>query len=257
MIPKEPLFSIITCTFNCRSEIQSTINSVASQSFPDLEHIIIDGSSTDGTKEWLISAAKVGLFNHFLTERDHGIYDALNKGIRACKGEFVVVLHAGTALEPGALETLANIIRNNGSDHIIASSVVWQKHKDSRTYELRSSLKPLSCRNTKILHESIFIPRKFFGTIGLYDCRYSISADYEWICRAESKNMLTPIYSDEVLICYESGWGISGEPKNELKKITEHYKIARQYVGLPFALRRYVFRLTKLAIKRLISYVRS
>lgn len=252
IVRNNPLLSIVTCTYNCVSDLEQTIESVFGQSFKNYEHVVIDGGSTDGTKEYLNEMYKDGQFAVFLSEKDHGIYDALNKGISASKGEVIGILHAGTKLQPKALECLAKIITEDGLDRIIAGSVVWRS-SEYFSYELRSNLAPLSSRNTKLLHESIFIPRKLYRKVGVYDTRYKISADYEWISRAESISALDVVYTDDVLISYGSGWGLSGSISNERQKIREHYDIAKKYIGFFFSFRRYAFRLAKLSIKRVIK----
>jgi len=235
------------------ADVAKTIESVAGQSYRDYEHVVIDGDSNDGTKEYLNELSKEGRFAYFLSEKDEGIYDALNKGIRACKGDVIGILHAGTTLQPGALENLAKVIEEDGRDKIIAGSVAWRRG-DHVLRELRSGLAPLSSRNTKILHESVYVPRKLYDQVGEYDTQYKISADYDWLSRAESSGSLLVVYTDEVLICYERGWGFSGSIENEKIKIREHFSISKEYVGFVFSFRRYAFRLAKLLLKRVVSY---
>lgn len=248
---EKPLITIITIVYNGEAQLEETILSVINQTYDTVEYIIIDGGSTDRTLDIVRKYEQA--IDYWVSEKDDGIYDAMNKGISACKGEVIGILHAGTKLQLKALESINEIIIKGERDSIIAGSVAWHTG-DNFFYEFRSKLSLLSSRNTKILHESIYIPRKFYSQVGQYDTRYNISADYEWISRAESISALNVVYTDEVLICYGGGWGLSGLVNNERRKIKEHYNISKKYVGRFFSLRRYAFRFAKFTLKRAISF---
>src|ERR1044071_1031705 len=104
-----PLISVITTTFNSGSKIAATVASVLSQKKELYEYLVIDGGSTDGT---LAHLRAQGPALRYLSERDEGIYDAMNKGIRLTTGKFLYFLGAGDRLLPGVLEAVAAEIRN-------------------------------------------------------------------------------------------------------------------------------------------------
>src|SRR5690606_30099751 len=88
-----PVLSIITVTFNCRDLLPRTLESVQEQSFPGIEHVIVDGASTDGTLDLI--RAHADRLGSWVSEPDKGIYDAMNKGLHMARGEYVLFLNAG------------------------------------------------------------------------------------------------------------------------------------------------------------------
>src|SRR5690606_41497725 len=88
-----PVLSIITVTFNCRDLLPRTLESVQEQSFPGIEHVVVDGASTDGTLDLI--RAHADRLGSWVSEPDKGIYDAMNKGLHMARGEYVLFLNAG------------------------------------------------------------------------------------------------------------------------------------------------------------------
>jgi glycosyltransferase involved in cell wall biosynthesis len=108
------LVSIITVVFNDRQNLSKTIDSVSSQIFKDFEYIVIDGASTDGTQELI--QQNENKISHWLSEKDQGIYDAMNKGITLAKGEYVYFLNAGDTLyEKKTLAYIANDLKSENN----------------------------------------------------------------------------------------------------------------------------------------------
>ncbi len=174
-----PTISVVTVCLNCASEIEQTINSVAEQSYPNIEYIVVDGHSTDGTLEILRSRSNS--ISKLLSEPDAGLYDAMNKGKRLATGDFVFFLNAGDFF----------------TDVNTLSSLVTRMHDWSAIYfgrvEIRSSIGAWLTPNSddpmkaqkKFLphHQSIFYPRVFFVSTE-YDLSYRVQADLDFTTKA-------------------------------------------------------------------------
>lgn len=179
-------FSIITVVYNDFTYLEQTIESVIKQPGIDLEYIIIDGGSDDGTIEIIKKYEKY--LSYWVSERDNGIYDAMNKGLQHVTGDVVAFLNSGDWYEDGALkiveecfnDTLAKIVygrvrrkRNEIDDGFIGISVPCNQ-------ELLH-IENLYC------HQGLFIRKEVFDDVGSFDCNYKIYADFDWNLRAHNK----------------------------------------------------------------------
>ena len=177
--------SIITVALNAASTIRDTIDSVLSQSWTDLEYIIIDGGSTDGSREIIESyGARIA---RFISEPDRGMYDAMNKGIGLASGDVVGILNADDVYTGNnVLEKVAKALADHETG-VLFADVHFVKLPD-----LNKPIRYISGRYFKPWmlrfgfmppHPSCFIQRSLFGSLGLYKTDYEIAADYELIIR--------------------------------------------------------------------------
>jgi glycosyltransferase involved in cell wall biosynthesis len=181
-------FSIITPCLNRAELIAATVQSVIAQDYPDFEHWIIDGGSTDGTLELLKGYQHLKI----ISEPDRGVYDALNKGIRLATGEIVVLLNSDDLLVPGAFALTADIFRNAvGTMIVSAGCQIFRCTPDGAEVEMHRYDDPrrhaLSLRNVTIGTPNInarFFRRKVFDQIGEFDLAYSVAADRDFLIRA-------------------------------------------------------------------------
>ena len=178
--------SIITITFNVVDNIEHTINSVINQSYSNIEYIIIDGGSTDGTIE-IINKYK----NHidiFITEKDNGIYDALNKGILNSSGEYIGFLHAGDVFYSDiTINTLVNKIKVFLNIDIFYSNVLYVNNLNNlkivRLYSSKYFFNFLFRFGFMPAHTSTFIKRNTYLTHKLYNINYRIAGDFDLLLR--------------------------------------------------------------------------
>lgn len=175
------IFSIITATLNRAHYLGAAIESVLAQGFPDFEHIIVDGGSTDGTPALLAQYPHLRV----ICEPDRGLYDAMNKGLRAAKGEFIGILNSDDLYVPGVFSRvaeardLAEVV--SGGAHIFRDDgAVIREALAVREIELgfRNVLAGMPLLNAR------FFRRSFADRIGEFDLAYRISADREWLLRA-------------------------------------------------------------------------
>ena len=186
--------SIITVCFNSGKTIEKTILSVLEQTYDNVEYIIIDGNSTDGT----ISIIKKHEKNIALliSEPDKGLYDAMNKGIKLATGDIIGVLNSDdTFYDKEVLKEIANFHKNNTIDASVGNIVQHKNGKIIRKYN-SSNWKPEKLKvGFMPPHPSIFFKRELFEKFGYYKLDFISGADYELITRFFLKNNLTYKYS--------------------------------------------------------------
>lgn len=177
-----PLFSIITITFNAAGELPPTLASVDAQSCTNYEHLIIDGASTDGTLE--LAEAPGNTRRHTFSEPDHGLYDAMNKGLRKARGTYVIFLNAGdTFSSPRTLEAYAGAA-GPGIDIIYADTRLVDAARNvigPRHLSVPEALTFRSfARGMLVCHQAFAMRRE---KAPAYDLAYRFSADYDWCLR--------------------------------------------------------------------------
>lgn len=183
-----PKISIITPSYNQGAYIERTILSVLNQNYPNLEYIIIDGGSTDGTVD-LIKKYENKL-HYWCSEKDKGTYDANNKGLSKITGEYWCVVNSDDILLPGALANIATTINNNPTEYWIAGNVMYIDAMD-REIQNYSIEKPeevcgysfIHC--SWIAHPAVFLHASIIDSIGLFHMYHAM--DYEYWLRMEEK----------------------------------------------------------------------
>jgi glycosyltransferase involved in cell wall biosynthesis len=172
--------SILTASLNALSDLERTVESIRSQTYRNYEHIIVDGGSTDGTPGFLTS-----LHDHsmrWISERDSGIAEAMNKAIRLADGDYLLVLQAGdTFLNDCSLAEAVRYI--DGMTDIISFAVQLIDGDHSVTADHNNLMRRFGLK-TPLPHQGCFIKRKLFSRIGLYDESYRIVFDYDFELRA-------------------------------------------------------------------------
>ena len=196
--------SIITVVRNNVAEIGETMASVLdAQPGVELEYIVIDGASTDGTVEKILERRSE--LAYFVSEPDHGIYQAMNKGIRRAAGDVLGVVNAGDRYFPGALKLVADAFADPARlDH----TVFWGDAEYSRLGRVRGFRPSNLSRGAFALHPTMFVPRRVYDRVGLYDESFRLLGDYDWMYRAVHRHGVEPLYCPELIAYYREG-GIS------------------------------------------------
>ena len=195
--------SIITINYNDRSGLQKTIESVISQTFRDFEWIVIDGGSTDGSRELIEHNSD--RFSYWVSEPDHGVYNAMNKGIKVARGEYLQFLNSGDWLFDET--SLARCFSHPFTSDIVYGDFFFV-YKDG---EMKKSHFPsqLSLRyfyQFSLGHNASFIKRELLQK-DLYDERFKIVSDWEFFLKKAMENCSFE-YIDETVSCFETN-GIS------------------------------------------------
>ncbi len=193
-------FSIITANYNSGEKLLSTAMSVLDQA--DVEYIIVDGGSTDGSRELAADMAERHRDRlRLISEPDRGPYDAMNKGIRLARGRYLMFLGSGDLLTPGALARISPQLPVNNR-----ALVYGDVSMGGERYDGPFDWRKLCVKN--ICHQSVFYGRDVFRLCGNFDLRYRLWADYEMNLRCFGRRRIAKVYCPLVVAEYEGG-GIS------------------------------------------------
>ncbi len=190
--------SIITVVFNGVHTIKDTIESVLSQNIKDLEYIIIDGNSDDGTIDIVKSYGN--RISKFISEIDNGLYDAINKGIKLATGEIIGILNADDFyIDNFVLQKVVNKFESQKIDSIFGNILFVNNYNLNKTirHVKGNIFKPSRIKYGFMPpHPTIFIKRKIFEQYGLYKTDYRIAADFELVVRFFCINKISYHYID-------------------------------------------------------------
>ncbi len=176
-----PSMSIVTIVRNGVRTLPRTLDSVLSQDFPNIEYIIVDGGSTDGTLDLLqANQNRIGLW---ISEADRGISDAFNKGIALSRGEFIGILNSDDWYEPGAIGAVVAEMGRTGADIACGRLQYWDGSR--RTY-LVTSDPALLPSGMSVGHPTVFVRRDCYHKYGLFRLDFRLAMDYEWLLRAKA-----------------------------------------------------------------------
>jgi glycosyltransferase involved in cell wall biosynthesis len=216
-LSKQPLFSIIVPTLNVEAMIQRCFSSITQQVFQDFEMVVVDGGSTDRTLE-SASAFKPLLGSRLAVHvaKDGGVYDAMNRGVGHSRGAWLFFLGADDRLhEVDTLGQVAAFIREHSASQLVHGDVVMLSSslRDGGAFNLDRLL-----FERNICHQSIFYRRELFSTIGPYNLRYPIWADWDFNIRCFSNPALVARYMDIIVADYDDTGGLSMKEDVELRK---------------------------------------
>ncbi len=241
-------FTIVTCTFNAEHELQRTLDSVFHQSYADVEHLILDGLSSDRSVEMAQTykqrsdEARTGHEVVVCSERDSGLYDAMNKGIARATGDYIVFLNAGDTFPSEAtLEHIAHSIGDGealpgviyGDTDIVNDEGRFLRH---RRLQPPTKLTWRSFRNGMLVCHQAFYALTTLAKDNPYNLNYRFSADVDWCIRVmkeAERRHLTLKNVDEVVVNYLDG-GMT--EKNHRASLRERFSIMRRHYGLPLTL---------------------
>ena len=193
----EYFFSVITVCYNAESSIEKTIKSVLSQNNDDYEYLIIDGKSNDQTvaiaqkyHEKFCGRMRI------VSETDQGIYDAMNKAIQMSKGHYLVFINADDELCEGVLNKIeAEIAGKNEAwpEIIYGDCLVIYENDDRISGKIRNAVNPINrktlMKGMGLMHQSMFTSRKVFAHVGMFNIKYTIGADWDFLIRAVTSHV--------------------------------------------------------------------
>ena len=257
-----PLISIITVTYNAETTIERTLQSVENQTYPHIEHVIIDGCSTDHTLSHVQRyVERNGEKTHLIRvvrEPDKGLYDAMNKGIQQASGDYLVFLNAGdklhetTTIEQIATQTGWQPDRPNfavlyGETDLVDDEGRFLRHRRLKTPERLTSK---SFRSGMLVCHQSFYVRTDLAKATTYDLRYRYSADYDWCIRLmqrAEKRRLRFLNTHLVLTDYLSE-GLT--TKNHRRSLVERLRLMAHHYGWPTAIAEHLWFVVRAIIKR-------
>ena len=248
--------SLITVCFRSAGVIRSAIESVLSQKGVDVDYIVVDGGSDDGTVEILKEyESKFAGRMRWISERDEGMYDALNKGIKMAEGDVVGILNADDILEDE--NTLAFIASSFelGVDCVYGdiSFVRGESKKTTRYYSSKRWRPWMHNWGFMPAHPSVYVRRKVFDRVGGYKLGYDISADFEWMVRLLCRSRVKSRYLPRSIVTMRLGGKSTAGLKAMLKLNRENVRANREngyFCCLPMMLPKYFFKIWGYVFRR-------
>ncbi|MBP9997251.1 MAG: glycosyltransferase [Lachnospiraceae bacterium] len=202
--------TVITVCFNARETIEDTINSVVGQDYDNIEYIIVDGASTDGTTDIVRGYIEKGCDIQLVSEPDKGLYDAMNKGTNLATGEYIVYMNSGDIFADNTV--LSHMAEYLDAD-IVYGNVIRIKKTGRITERYKGvNIKQLLLRGRMICHQAMFINTQLMRKYN-YDLSYKITADFNFLCRCVRDNC-TLRYIDRDIVIMDNIDGISSDDAN-------------------------------------------
>lgn len=213
--------SIVSVVLNNKDVIEENLKSIHGQTFKDLQHIVIDGGSTDGTAEYL--KGNHGFSIKLVSELDDGIYDAMNKGLKIASGEIVGFLNSDDVYaSDNILEKIVAIFDKSKTDSVYGD-LEYVNHtlrKTVRNWKSGEYIAGKMQLGWMPPHPTFFVRKSVYEEYGYFDTGYEISADYELMLRFLEKYKISTYYLPEVFVKMRTG-GRSYKTGNYLKKYRE------------------------------------
>ena len=218
-------FSLITITYNSESTISDTLKSVLTQSYADVEYLIIDGSSKDSTLNIIKEHEpqfKGGM--KWISEPDKGIYDAMNKGIRMATGDIIGILNSDDLfIDNYVLEDVANAFKQNNIDCLYGNLKfvdAINTDKVVRTWKGSQHTAGAFLRGWHPAHPTFYVKREVYEKYGVFDTSFDVSADFELMLRFIEKYQISNLYLDRDFVKMRMG----GESTGSIAKIIQGNK---------------------------------
>lgn len=230
-----PKITIVTACYNSEKTIRDTFHSVLSQTYENIEHIIVDGGSTDGTMDIVKSYADIyGERLRWISEKDKGIYDALNKGIAMATGEVVGLLHSDDFL--GGKDTIKHIAERFGSqdcDGIYGDLVFVEAENIQKAKRIWIAGKGRYELGWIIPHQTLYLKKEIYDKFGGYLTDMTNAADNEFILRVCKDGKINLSYIKEVLVVMKLG-GASTKNISSNQKGFKEVQISYRLHGIKF-----------------------
>lgn len=223
-------FSIITSVFNNKEFIAQAIESVLTQSYKNVEYIVIDGGSSDGTQDVVIDYGDK--ISKFISKKDSGIYEGLNRGLEQASGDVVGFLHSDDLYASSdVLESVAEVFMDNPGIDGVYGDLVYTKKDDPSSiirYWKSSSFTPaLLKKGWMPPHPTLFLKRGVYERFGGFNLDFKIAADYDFMLRALSGG-ISVYYLPKTLYRMRLGGASNNSIKNIIRKSSEDLEALRR-----------------------------
>lgn len=225
--------SIITATWNSAATLPATLESLQAQTCQDFESIVVDGGSTDNTVD-IIQSSKV--VDRWVSEKDQGIYDALNKGIAMAQGEYVGFMHSDDIYaDDSSVQKLIDHIEKRHPDAVYADLNYVQKDDVSKVVRHWKSGQYMASKlnwGWMPPHPTFYMKKSLYEQLGVFDLSYNIAADYDSLMRYLYVGGVQPDYIPEVLVKMRVGGASNRSLKNIIQKSQEDISVMKA-AGMP------------------------
>jgi glycosyltransferase involved in cell wall biosynthesis len=232
--------SIITVCKNSESYLTETIDSVINQTYPNIEYIIIDGGSSDNTLKIIDRFSDK--ISTFLSEKDTGMYDAINKGLKMSTGDYILILNSDDVLaKKNTIEEVVKRISVEKASYYYGNMIKWKGNniKKVKLFSVKFKELLMSTHSTFVPHPCFFISQKLNTILGGYNLQYKYASDYDYILRAlssKSQGKYLDIYISKFRI-HNNSITASGKINEERKTILKQHG----YNHYPLIVRMYFY----------------
>ena len=244
----KPKFSIITITYNAASVIEPTLASVAAQTYRNFEYLLIDGGSSDDT---VAKAQASGIeFAHIVSERDNGLYDAMNKGVKLAKGDYLCFLNAGDAFHSfDTLDKIVAAIPDGTSLPDILYGETAEVDENRNFVRMRRLQAPEKLHWTSFKQGMLVCHQAFYARrdlVPMYDLKYRLSADVDWCIKImkRSENMVNVGFT--VVDYLQNGLSL----QNHRASLIERFKIMCKHYGVFSTVAHHIWFVLRAVIKK-------
>ncbi len=222
--------SVVTVCLNARETISEALESIHGQTYRDVEHIVVDGESSDGTLA-ILEKYRTGI-STVISERDAGLYFAMNKGIEAATGEYLGFLNSDDVYHHDqVLERVAGALAGHRADAAHADLVYVERNNPSRVMRFWNSRPYVSGMfeaGWHPAHPTLFVRTDLLKQIGGFDTRYRYHADFDLMVRLFVERRISSVYIPEVLVRMRTGGQSTRSLRNIYRGNRESWEIARR-----------------------------
>ncbi len=240
------MIGVITVCYNSKDQLLKTIKSLRDQSNQQFEYLIVDGNSNDGTIEVINN--NTDIITKYISEKDRGIYDAMNKGLKLTNCDYVTFLNADDTFDKDFISSCYDIIKNSEPDYIY--SPVYAINGNGK----KKFIPEIIDENFKFdrmpfPHPGLVVKKKLFNEIGLFDLNYRYAADLDWILKLIYTKKYIGFRNDNSFASYTTGGA-----GNSLKSLKESINIYRHYnSSIYFRFKAYLIGYLKLLYIKIIN----
>ena len=233
-----PLVSVITVCLNSEKTIERAIKSVLNQNYSPIEYIILDGGSNDNTLD-IINKYKNNI-SKIISEKDNGISDAFNKGIKLSSGKYIQLLNSDDVLDENKIYNSVKILEENQNYAFCYGDIKKSvKNKIIEINGIKKYKNKLIYVMPKVNHPTFLVSRNIYDNYGYFEEKYKIAMDYDWLLKI-TKNGESGIYSNKIKVFVEGG-GVSDDKAflafRECREISIKYGLNNYFANLYYCLR--------------------
>ena len=219
--------SIITACYNAESTIEETIRSVAGQTYNNIEYIVVDGASSDSARS--ILKKYESNISKLISEPDNGVYNAMNKGIKAATGDLLFFLNADDVfINELVVGQFAEFAKTNKAGLILGNILLIDKYTGQVYHEKQPLIDNIQLLKSTVFHPATFFRREGFEKFGLYNEENKIASDYEWYLNYFVKNNGNYAYLDKPISIFSMS-GLSSDKEHGKIHQEERRKIQKKY----------------------------
>lgn len=248
----QPIISIVTVVYNDEKYLEKTIKSIISQTYHNIEYIIIDGGSTDGTLD--IIKRYESKINVWISEKDSGIYDAMNKGAKLANGDFIIFMNSGDTFYED--ETIKNVVKQISNENSVCfGRAKIKNNKISWLYPPEKYISgniELWLKKALPNHQAMFLPKSFYKST-MYNLDYKIGSDSDYKFKAQRDCGF--VFMDLIICEFELG-GVSSDFntfKMTKEILKDSWKISMEHRNIMYALERFIKILSKYIINKILG----